>query len=294
MNNTTPVFVTGASGNVGLEVVKGLRQLGHLVRAGGTNPQTLHERFGPEVDTASLDFSQPETFPRAFQGVKSLFLMRPPHISNVKRYLFPAIDAAKQAGVQHIVFLSLIGIEHNTRVPHYAVEQYVMASGIAYTFLRASFFMQNLNTTHRAEIRERNEIFVPVGHGKTSFIDVRDIAAVAALALTQPGHENQAYDLTGGEALDYYQVAEVFSEVLRRRITYRNPSAAQFLWRQIWAGTTVPFALIMTWLYWSTRNGMAAQVTGEVQRLLGREPISLRRYVEDYREAWAVPARSMV
>ena len=286
MMTTGSILVTGASGNVGLEVVKCLLAQGQPVRAGGTNPQALRERLGPAVETAQFDFAQPETFAAAFQGVKSLFLMRPPQITDVKKYLFPAIDAAKQAGVAQIVFLSLIGIEHNTRVPHYAVEQYLIASGIPYTFLRASFFMQNLNTTHRAEIRERSEIFVPVGRGKTSFIDVRDIAAVAALALTQPGHEHQAYDLTGREALDYYQVAEVFSEVLGRRITYRNPSAVAFLGRQIRAGTAVPFALVMTWLYWSTRNGMAAQVTGEVQRLLGREPITLRQYVTDYQEAW--------
>jgi uncharacterized protein YbjT (DUF2867 family) len=165
------------------------------------------------------------------------------------------------------------------------VEQYLRACGAAYTFLRCSFFMQNLNTTHRAEICDRDEIYIPAGRARTSFIDVRDIGAVAALALTQPGHENQAYDLTGGEALDYYQVAALFSQVLGRKITYMDPSALAFFLRQT-RKFPLAYALVTTWLYLSTRGGMAERVTGEVRRLLGREPITLRRYIQDYRGSW--------
>jgi uncharacterized protein YbjT (DUF2867 family) len=200
--------------------------------------------------------------------------------------MVPALEAAKTAGVEQIVFLSLIGIENNTVVPHYKVEQWLVSSGVNYTFLRASFFMQNLNTVHRAEIRDQNVIEVPVGSAKTSFIDVRDIGAVAAAALTQPGHENKAYDLTGSEALDYYQVAEQFSEVLGRKITYTNPSLFKFFIRLIRGGTKVIFAVIQTWLYHNTRKGMADTVTSEVNRLLGREPIPLKRYIEDYKSCW--------
>ncbi len=215
-----------------------------------------------------------------------MYLIRPPAISDVKRLLFPAIDAAREAGVQQIVFLSLIGVERNRVVPHYKVEQYLLGSGVPYTFLRPSFFMQNLNTTHRAEIKEQNEIFVPAGTGKTSFIDVRDIAAVAALTLTEPGHTNRAYGLTGSEALDYYQVAAVLSEVLRRPIIYRKPSLRQFIRRQRAGGTPWPFVLVMSGIYTTARLGRAARLTDETARLLGRAPIALRRYAEDYRDCW--------
>lgn len=126
-------------------------------------------------------------------------------------------------------FLSLLGAEHNRVVPHYKIEQYLIHAGLADTFLRARFFMKNLNTTHRAEIQQRNEIVVPAGKGKTSFIDVRNIAAVAALALTETGHANQAYDLTGSEALDDDEVAAILSQALGRPITYREPSLFQFI-----------------------------------------------------------------
>ena len=89
--------------------------------------------------------------------------------------------------------------------------------------------MQNLNTTHRAEIRDRDKIFIPVGKAHTNFLDARDIGAVAALALTQPGHEKKAYDLTGRKALDYDQVADLFTQLLGRKITYKNPSAVGFI-----------------------------------------------------------------
>jgi uncharacterized protein YbjT (DUF2867 family) len=199
--------------------------------------------------------------------------------------MIPAMEAARSAGVRHFVFLSILGIEQNTVVPHYKIEQYLKNSGMDYTFLRSSYFMQNLNTTHCSEIRDRDEIYIPAGKTRTSFVDVRDIGAVAAVALTKAGHENQAYDLTGGEALDYYQAAALFSQVLGRPITYKDPPAPAFFFRQLRAHS-LPFAMVTTWLYANTRAGMADRVTGEVERLLGRPPISMRQYIEDYRANW--------
>jgi uncharacterized protein YbjT (DUF2867 family) len=281
-----PILVFGALGNVGTQVITALQAQGVLVRAADLNPQDIGQRFGESVDAVRFDFGMPETFATAVKGVKGMFLMRPPQISDVQRLMFPVIDAAREAGVEQVVFLSLIGIENNRQVPHYKVELYLRDSGMDWTFLRSSFFMQNLNTTHRAEIKERNEIFVPVGSGKTSFIDARDIGAVAALALTEEGHANQAYELTGPQALDYYEVADLFSHVLGRSIVYRSPSLPSFVWYSLRSGRTLPFALVTAWLYNQTRNGMSAQVTGEVQRLLGRSPIPLRQYIEDYRAEW--------
>lgn len=280
------ILVTGALGNVGSAAVQSLHAEGYAVRAADLSIAQLHERHGDTIQAVALDFGRPETFASALVGVKRLFLMRPPQIADVKRYLFPFLDAAQVAGAEHVVFLSLLGVEKNRRVPHYQVEQYLRASALRWTFLRASFFMQNLSGTHRAEIRDRDELYVPVGRGKTSFIDVRDIGAVAASALTQPGHENMAYDLTGPEALDYDAVAAILSAALGRKIVYRNPSVPAFLWRTLRNGTALPFALVMAYLYTQTRRGMSAFVTDDVARLLGRPPITLRQFAEDYRAVW--------
>ncbi|HEX2990020.1 MAG TPA: NmrA family NAD(P)-binding protein, partial [Anaerolineales bacterium] len=171
-------------------------------------------------------------------------------------------------------------------VPHYKVETYLKEQGFQTTFLRCSFFMQNLNTTHRVEIQERNEVFVPVANAKTSFIDVRDIGSVAARMLTDEGHAGRNYDLTGAEALDYWQVAGILTETLGRRINYRNTGALSFLIETRRRGASFPYALVVTGLYMSTRFGMAETVTNDVERLLGRKPISFKQYTEDYREAW--------
>ncbi len=286
---TNIILVTGALGNVGAEVIARLaagQSEPETIRAADLSAEKVRARFGASVEAVPFDFSKPETFAPAFAGVETMFLMRPPQISDVQRYIFPALDAAQAAGVKHVVFLSLIGIEKTTYVPHYKVEKYLRASHMTWTFLRASFFMQNLNTTHRLEIKERDEIFVPVGAAKTSFIDVRDIGAVAAVALTHPGHANKAYDLTGPEALDYWQAAGILSQALGRKITYKNPHPLAFLVSTVRRGTPFMFALVMTGLYTATRFGQADVVTGEVERLTGRKPISFRQYVEDYRASW--------
>jgi uncharacterized protein YbjT (DUF2867 family) len=242
----------------------------------------------PEGDAALVvfDYTKSETFAPALEEVQKLFLMRPPPISDVQSTLNVVVDEAIVAGIEHIVFLSLMGVERNRFVPHHKVERHIVSSGIPYTFLRPSFYMQNLNTTHRDEILKRDEIFLPVGKAKTSFIDARDIGAVAARVLTEPGHENRAYDLTGGEALDYYQVADLLTEILGRKITYRNPSIVSFVRRWRATGLPLKFVLVMAFLYTSTRLGMAGRVTGEVGRLLGRPPRTMRQYITDYAAAW--------
>ena len=226
------ILVTGATGNVGARLVQELLSRGATVRVGVRNVEKARVKWGAGVEFAAFDFEHPETFAAAFDGVDRLFLVRPPAISDVKKWVFPAIDQGVGSGVRHIVFLSLLGVEKNPLLPHSKIETHVRASGAAYTFLRAGFFMQNLSTTHRSEIRDRDEIYVPAGRGRTSFVDVRDLAAVGAAALVGSGHENQAYDLTGPEALRYDDIAAILSDVLGREIRYADPSIMAF-WKRM-------------------------------------------------------------
>ena len=283
---STPILVIGALGNVGAEVVKHVLAKGGTVRAADIDIRKIKERFGDSVESVRFDFTDSTTYAAAFQGVKKMFYMRPPHLTNIQRDMNPSMDAAKQAGVSYVVFLSLIGIENAKYVPHYKVETHLHRINLQTTFLRCSFFMQNLNTTHCKEIKERNEIFVPVGNAKTSFIDARDIGAVAATILTEEGHVGKNYDLTGSEALDYWEVTRIMSEVLGRKIVYRNPNPFYFLIETIRRGTPFMFALVQMGLYTSTRFGMAENITREVENLTGRKPIPFRQYVIDYKNNW--------
>lgn len=283
---TSPILVIGALGNVGAEVVKQVVARGGSVRAADIDPNRITARFGDAVEAVRFDFTDPGTYAATFDGVNAMFYMRPPHISNIQRDMNPSMDAARQAGVNHAVFLSLIGIEKAKYVPHYKVETYLKQIGMPSTFMRCSFFMQNLSTTHRKEIKERDEIFVPVGNAKTSFIDTRDIGKAAAVALMEPWHAGKNYNLTGSEALDYWQAAAILSEVLGRRITYRNPNPLRFLVQTLRQGTPPMFAMVMLGLYTSTRFGMAAPISNDLQRLTGHKPITFRQYVQDYQASW--------
>ena len=281
------ILVTGATGTVGREVVRALSEQQDDVKivAAVRDTQKSRDDFPPPVELRTFDFNAPQTFADAFQNVESVFLMRPPNIADV-RVLQVAIEAMKNAGVRHVVFLSLLGVEKQPYLPHAKTEKLLRASGMTWTFLRASFFWQNLSTTHRDDIRLRDEIFVPAGRGKTSFVDVRDIGEVAALCLTSEEHSNRAYDITGDQPLDYFQVAHLFSLVLNRRIRYANPSLLRFYWTLRRRKTPTSFIFVMCGIYTIARWGRAARVTDDTRRLLNRPATTAREFIERNRDVW--------
>jgi uncharacterized protein YbjT (DUF2867 family) len=281
----SPILITGAAGNVGKELVKRLQETGHPLRAAVISEDEA-ARLPDGVDWVRFNFTDPATYADAFNGVEKLFLMRPPQISNIKRDMKPAIDYAAAAGVRHIVFLSLLGAEKNQFVPHAKVEELLLAGSVPYTLLRCGFFMQNLSTTHRQDIRDNDDIFIPAGKGKTAFIDVRDIAAVAAQVLTEPGHTQQSYPLTGSAALDYNEVATLMTQVLDRPIRYSDPHFLHFAWRLWRQGQPLSYVAVVTTIYLTTRWGMAKTVTPDTAVLLNRPPISMQQFIVDNAAAW--------
>jgi uncharacterized protein YbjT (DUF2867 family) len=146
--------------------------------------------------------------------------------------------------------------------------------------------MQNLNSTHCEDIRDRDDIFIPAGKSKSSFIDTRDIGEAGAIVLADEVHKNKAYTLTGSEALDYYEVARIFSEVLGRNIKYTNPSPLKFKKVMLQRGMNKEFVNVMVALYFTTRMGMAKKVTYDLENLLGRRPITVKQFVKDYESCW--------
>jgi uncharacterized protein YbjT (DUF2867 family) len=280
------ILITGATGNVGGRLAAQLYAQGQPVRAAVSSPRSAARLPHPSLPWAVLDFEKPETYAEALAGVDKLFLMRPPHMANVEKSIKPFIDYAASAGVRHIVFLSLLGAEKNKVVPHAKIEKLLQAGPATYTFLRAGFFMQNLSTTHRVDIVEHDDMFIPAGKGKTAFVDTRDLAAVAALALTEPGHENKAYPLTGSEALDYYAVAAVLGDVLGRRIAYSDPSLLRFARRMRQRGASWSYIVVLSAIYMTTRLGMAATIYPQMADLLRRPPITFRQFATDEACVW--------
>ena len=282
----TTILVTGATGTIGSRVLEELADRGVTVRAACRDPEREQATLPEGVEWVEFDFERPETWGVAFEGVDAMFLMRPPAITRVGDSITPAIDAAERVGVEHVVVLSVLGAEKNPILPHRKIEKHVLDTDLDWTFLRPSFFMQNLIQTHREEIVEQDEIVVPAGSGTTSFVDAADIAAVAATALAEPGHEGQAYDITGPEALTYHEVAAVLSDVLDREISYDEPSLIEFVRHSRRQGRDWPFIVVMAGIYTTARLGLAGRVTDDVERLLGRPPRSFREWAEENAEAF--------
>jgi uncharacterized protein YbjT (DUF2867 family) len=280
------IMVTGATGNVGLEVIRLLQEHDCHICAAVRNPDQAKQILGNNIDFVQFDFTNSDTWANAFERVNKLFLVRPPNLANVRKQIAPVLNAAKLSGVEQVVFLSIQGAERNQIVPHSKIERYINQLGIPATFLRAGFFMQNLNTIHREDIKTRGELFMPAGNGITSFIDVRDIAAVAVRALIEDGHSSRAYTLTGSEALTYYKVAEIFTEVLGKSIRYANPSVLNFIFQMRARGLPMSYVLVMVGIYTTARLGLASGITSDTEQLLGHPPLTMRQYVEDYREFW--------
>ncbi|MFC6952360.1 NmrA family NAD(P)-binding protein [Halorubellus litoreus] len=292
-----PVLVTAATGTVGRAVVRELAAVGVPVRAASRDPERARERFetewladesdGDHVEYVAFDFQRPETYHPALDDASATFLVRPPEVGRVARDVFPFVDAAERMGVEHAVVLSVLGAEKNPLLPHRRIEKHVAASGLAWTFLRASFFLQNLLEVHRADVVERDRIFLPAGDGETSFVDARDVGAVAAEAFQDASLRYRALDVTGAEALTYHEVAAVMTDVLDREITYANPGVLEYARTEYRHGTALPFVLVQLAVYGTARLGLAGRVTDDVERVLGREPRSVREFVEDHADAFA-------
>lgn len=279
------VLVTGASGNVGREVVKELLKYKQPVTA-AVSLKTETPAFADGVKTVLFDFADPSSYAPALCEVDKIFLMRPPIISDVRKFIFPFIDAALKAGIKHIVFLSLQGVSFNPFTPHFKVEKYLKKLKAPYTFIRPNFFMQNLSTFYRDDIKMRREIFLPAGNGKTAFVDTRDIGAVSAKVLTEEHHCGKAYTLTGPEALDYYQVADIFSKKLGQTITYANPKVKEYTDRLRKNKASEDFIKIQKMLYFVVRHNLSKGTTKTIPEILGRRAINMESFVEDYKDNW--------
>lgn len=284
------ILVTGATGAVGSHVVRQLSATDTGVRAGLHTSRQIADGLGKGVEPVELDFGRRDTVRAALVGVEKLFLLTPVAAGMVEMAA-AAIQAARATNVRHIVRLSGLGAGAEpgitmTRLQR-QIERLVEESGIPYTFLRPNTFMQNYLTVFGQSIRARCAFYAPMGQGKTSLIDARDVAAIAVAALTTGGHEGKIYDLTGAEALSNDDVAGVLSVTLRRRITYVDIPEDEARRRMLQSG--VPAWLIETRmeLYRGTKAGDASAITPVLEAVMGRPPRSFDEFARDHTATFA-------
>jgi len=275
------ILITGATGNVGRAVLAALPRGADLdIRAGVRDVARGAAALAayPHARPVPFDFADPASQEAALAGCDSVFLLRPPQLTDD---FGDFIARAGRAGVRHIVFLSVQGAEHNRFIPHHKTEQLLMKSGLAYTLLRPAYFMQNFTTTLRPDLVARHRIFLPAGRARFALIDVDDIGRVAALVLTEPGprHHGQAYTLTAQYRLTFQQMADQLSAGLGRVIRYESPGPWRFFWTKKREGLAPGFILIMLLLHYLPRFQAAPPVTDTVAALLGQPPVEFARFV---------------
>jgi len=280
------ILVIGGTGNIGYPLVKYLNQQDIQIIAGTHNLQKAQAKFEGlnNVEIKHFDFLDPSTFETAFDGVNKVFFVRPPQLAKPKQDMLPFLTFAKQKQIQQIVFVSLIGVEKNPMTPHHKIEQMILDLKIPYTFIRPSFFMQNLNTTHREDIQKNHDLFIPAGNARTSFIDTRDIGEVAGIALLNDKYLNQKLNITGPAALSYQEIAKIMTKILGTQITYSKPSLLKFRKIMLKRGIKKDFVNVMVMLYLITQLGNAKEVTDTVAKVLGHAPRTIQNYIYDYQD----------
>jgi len=289
MEEIAMILITGASGNVGKEVLKQAAASGAKVRAAfQTANKAATAPSGVEI--ATVDYNQPETLRAALKGVDKVFLVGPP-AQNLVALERKAVDAIKQAGGAHIVKLSALG-GRGAIYPrqHAESEDYIKSSGAPYTFIRPNGFMQNLVNYNAPTITSQNAFYGCQGEGKVSHVDIRDMAAVAVKALTEDRHQGKTYTLTGPRALTNAELAQILSDDLGRDIRYVDLPVEQFKQALLGAGLPDWSANALIDLQQLYRNGGASAVTNDVEQLLGRKPRSFEQFSRDYASVFQAAA----
>ena len=281
------ILVTGATGQVGREVVRQLAAESEPVRALVRDPARASHIRLPGVDVVIGDMGRPETLDPALLGVDRVFLLSPADPEQVTLQ-GNVVQACKRAGVARIVKISVAGgPDAATQIGrwHWTTEKQIEASGLGFTMLRPTLYMQQ-TLSFAPSVATSGSFSAPMGTGEVAMVDARDVAAVAVRVLTEGGHDQKIYDLTGPEALSFDAVADALSEAIGRKVSYVHVPPEYF--RKQLLGGGVPRWLVddMLLLFASFRDGYGAAVSNSVQAVTGSKPRTFRQFARDHAAAF--------
>ncbi|MFW5821376.1 MAG: NmrA family NAD(P)-binding protein, partial [Bacteroidota bacterium] len=261
------ILITASTGNVGAPLVNALHNKQIPFTAATRNSENAIKKFGFEPETVFMDFRDISSFKPALENREILFLCGPSATPEAEEMLKPLVEEAIDQKIKYVVFIA----------SYPSLMERIEKSKMDYTFIKANFFMQNFEMYQTEEIRDRNQIFMPTGEGKAPFIHTRDIGEVAAEIIENPdGYRKQKVYLTGPEALDHFQVADIFSEVLERKITYRNPDDETYRSVMKDRGFSDKYIDAMIAVFGKIKKGKVEQTSDMVEKILGRKPTTFK------------------
>lgn len=260
----------GATGNAGAQAIKGLQAKGIRPTAAVRDIEKAKAKLGNDLDYVYFDYSKPATYGPALEGVNKLFFIAPPPKKDpaIVRAL---VEVVKEKGVEFVLFQSGRSSGGYKGKPLYEIEQFLESSGLNICIYRSAWYMQNFSTWMNTFL-EDDEICLPTGDGKVSYIDLKDLGECIAELLIGEGHGGKRYAITGGEAIDFWTVAECFSEGAGRKVTYSNPSDEEYVTKMVAKGYAEKAARYNLWLYGRVKDGCEEEVTPTAETLLGRKP----------------------
>lgn len=278
------ILVTGATGTIGSEVVRLLSQAGVKLRILLRNPTKVQSLIAPGVEVVQGDLSKPETLKAALDGVRKVFLLSSagPSVVELQNNF---VDAAKRIGDLHIVKLSTVGADEHSKTFglrwHSQVELHIEQSGLPYTFLHPTFFMQNL-LWMAPTIQTQGILAFPFQDTRVAIVDTRDIAAVAAVTLLRSGHADKTYMITGPESLSFDEIAKKLSNAIGKSVTYIDVPPAEF--ERTARQQHQPNWLIHDALQFPTSfvDGIGSEVTTTVHDIAKKNPISFDKFARDF------------
>lgn len=277
------VLITGATGQVGSELVRQLLADGVSVKALVRDREKAEAILGDSVELVVGDMRDKQSLVSAFQRVSRAFLLTPAGPEQMA--LESEFVVIAKDHVNHVVRLSAVDADHKSPVPllamHAGCEKQLEDSPVAFTHLRAQSFMQNM-FMFAGSIAGEGTFYLPMKDAEVSIVDVRDIASVAVKALTENGHENKTYDLTGPEAISYTTVAKVLSDAVGKTVTYVNvpPDMARKAMKSMGLSDWLVEGMLK--LYGQISTGKSASVSKAVKQVTGNNPGTFETFAKDF------------
>lgn len=278
------ILITGATGNVGEAVIRFLiaKHTDNTIIAGVRNIEKSRSVFNnyPHLEFRTFDFENPETFDVAFKQIDTLFLLRPPHISDVDQVFAPLIASIEKHDIKNVVFLSVQGADKMSFIPHAKIEKLITSSSLHYCFLRPSYFMQNLITTLLEDIKD-GCIVLPAGKAKFNWVDVDNIGEVTALILSDfDRYSNQTIEITGSENLSFSEAVDIVNRQTGQNLKFKSPCLFSFFRYKRKQGVANAMIMVMIMLHFLPRLQKPPRISPAYNTITGKEPTSLAEFAD--------------